>query len=188
MLGFEGVCELLAHRLELQMPPKVSEMLGRYHLATPDLPVPSLYARQQRARIELHEYPSIEVIARDAGTPLIKDRGDGTIVLQIPYVCRIFLEVRGNTFDETDLRRKRLLLGIVEVLTAAPVLQASPSAWIDLTRIRQSLSEVGTASSGENRSVAAAFVEVTVMVEEMTEPSPALGLANTIAIHPALMR
>jgi hypothetical protein len=186
MLGFEGVCELVAHRLETAVPAKISEMLGRYNLATPDLPAPQLYARQQRARIELHEYPSVEVIARDAGFPVLLDRGDDILVWQFPYVVRVYLDVRGNTFDETDLRRKRLVLGVVELLFASPVLQAGPSAWVDLKRLRQSLSDIG-GSIGENRSMAAAFIEFTVMVEEPTEAGPALGVANTLAVHPALL-
>lgn len=187
MLGMEGVCELVAATLEQKMPAKVDQLRARYtDLDGDDLPYIGLYSRSQRARLERGDYPAIEVVPRDARRPVTMDT-DGGVTFWFPYTIRIFLSVRGTSFENVDQRRKRLTLGVVELLASTPLLQAAPQAKIDVASIWQSFSAVSSSGDTDNRSVGAAFVEATVIVDEMTDTVTPLGHADTIVIHPALM-
>lgn len=189
MLGIEGTVDLVVEALEARTPAKLVELRARYsQTADGDgLPDVGLFAASQRARIERAEYPALEVIGMGMNRPKVLDKGLGTITYQFPYVIRIFVTVRGNGFDDTDLRRKRTTLAVVEELVASPALSFVPSAWIDIASLRISNSDVAPGDKTDSRSVASAFVEVAVIVEEMTEALPTLATANTIAIHPSLL-
>lgn len=182
----EGVCELVAATLESRLPAKVDQLRARYNAADgDDLPYVNLVSRSQRARLERADYPAVEVIGRDVRRPQVMDT-DGRVTYWLGYTVRVFISVRGTSFENTDLRRKRLTLALVELLISNPLLQETPTARVDTTSVWQSFSGVATADA-DSRSVAAAFVEAVVMVEEMSDPVTPLGLADTIAIHPALL-
>lgn len=191
MLGIEGAIDLVVGRLQTQMAAKVAEVIGRYNdQATVNLRVPNLYSTSLYERLELAQYPAVEVAPRDDSAPYYEDQNRGIYTLRIAYSLRVYLTERGVGYPQVDARRKRLTLAIREVLFSNPLLQAGPpQAWIDLKTVRSSYFGVGTIDEKDLRSIAATYTDLDVIVQEMTETSPSttLGTADTVfaTVHPA---
>lgn len=193
MLGTEGAAALLVARLEAEMPAKVTEVAARYSdAATVNLQPPALYAKSVYERLELAQYPAIEVESRDDGPNTQNSQAGGVEDLWVGYDLRVYLTVRGNGFVQVEARRRRLTLAIREVLLSTPLLQAAtagPQAWVNARSVRTSYFGIGNIAAADNRSIAATYTDLTVIVEEMTEPYQTTndGTADTIfvAVHPA---
>ena len=191
MLGIEGAINLVVARLQSEMPAKVAEVAGRYSDADSiNLRQPNLYAPSLYERLELAQYPAIEVAPRDDAAPVRLDQAQGVTKYWIAYSMRVYLTERGSSYTQVDARRKRLTLAIREVLFSTPLLQTGPpQAWIDRKTVRTSYFGVGTIDDKDARSIAATYTDLDVIVEEMTEPSPStqLGTADTVfsSVHPA---
>jgi hypothetical protein len=190
MIGIEGAIDLIVARLSTEMPAKVAEVAARYtDAATVNLRAPNLYASSLYERLELAQYPAVEVAPRDDGLPYQLDQTQGLLALRVAYSVRVYLTERGNGYPQVDARRKRLTLAVREVLFSTSALQASPQAWIDARTVRSSYFGVGTIDEKDMRSIAATYTDLDVIVQEMTEayPTTQIGTADTIfsTVHPA---
>ena len=191
MLGTEGAVNLVVARLQAQMPAKITEVAGRYpDAATVALRPPALYALSLYERIELSQYPAVEVTSRDDGPTVFDDQTSGVFQLAVPYNLRLFLTERGNTFQQVEARRRRLTLALREVLFSTPLLQDPPNqSWILRESIRSSYFGISQIDEKDARSIAATYTDVTVMIQEMTELFPAANVPVAdsvfVAVHPA---
>lgn len=194
MLGIEGAIALVIGRLEAEMPAKVVEIAGRYSDQTDvQLRPPAMFSPSLLARVEPSQYPVVEATPNIDDIPEWKEQYQGTETLWVPYRVRIYVTERGVTFPQTAARRTRLSLAVREILFSSPALQdGPPMAFVDNRTIRSAYSPTGKAADGDARSVAASYTDVTVRVEEMTEPASSAptdqGTADTIftSVHPAL--
>jgi hypothetical protein len=189
MLGPEGVVELIRSYLATGMPAKIAELRARLAVTDTDLRAPATFVGSTYGRLEYAQFPAVEVQIQSVGRPTFLDQGGGQVTWRFPYTVRVYTEERGNGFDQVELRRKRLYLAVMELLTAHVPLSTSPPAWIDASSLTGSFYGLGTLTSAtDNRSIAATYVEFTVIVEEMTETAPPLGVADTViaTVHPAV--
>lgn len=193
MIGIEGAIELVVARLQAQMPAKVAEVAARYtDDATVALRTPATYTTSLYARVEYNQYPIVEVAPRNDGPGQWDDQTGGVESWMWPYTVRVYVVERGTSFPQVEKRRQRLTVSLREVLTSSAVLQESPQAWIDKKTIRSGYFATGLTADADNRSIASTWTDLTVMVQEMTEPfPPATATANSIVstvgpIHPAM--
>jgi hypothetical protein len=198
MLGMEGAIDLLVGALELRMPAKIVELQSRYADADAVLPPPdqanlrppALFASSVYQRLELAQYPAIEVSPANDGRPAWNSQGAGQFFFRVAYSMQILVTDRGNSYQQVDARRKRLTLAVKECLLATPLLQDSPvTAWVDTPTMRASYSPLAISSvkQADSRSIAATYIELDVIVEEMTDPLVPSGIADTIVatVHPS---
>jgi hypothetical protein len=191
MLGTEGAVALVVARLQTEMPAKVTEVAGRYHdTAAVNVRPPKLYAESMYERLELAQYPAVEVASRDDGIPDFNSQAQGVENYWIAYSLRVYVTERGQTYQQVEARRRRLTLAVREVLFSTPELQAGPPrVWINPRSIRSSYFGIGTINESDSRSIAATYTDLDVIVEEMTEPymPTTTGTADRIFVnvHPA---
>ena len=189
MLGAEGTVDLVQSYLAANMPAKIAALQTRLGVTSTDLRAPALYSTSLYERIEIAQFPAIEVQFQAFGQPVFLDNNAGQLTYRWPYRLRVYIEERGNSYDQVEQRRKRLLLGVTELLTSHPMLSASsPTAWVDVTSMTASFFGLGTlAQAKDARSIAACYLELVVMVEEMTDALTPIGTADTIvvSVYPA---
>lgn len=191
MIGQEGAINLVLARLALQMPSKVAELNARYADNLADLRAPAAYKPSVQTRIEVSQYPMIMIGPRTDRQPYWEDQESGVQAYRVAYAMRIYLIERGNSFSQVEARRQRLTLGIREVLTSAPQLSKVPFVWIDNTSLMTNYFGTGEVADGDSRSIAATSTDLSVMVNEITEPYNPSGqsyVADTIisTVHPSL--
>jgi hypothetical protein len=185
MIGPEGAVATLLSYVQANMPAKITELQARY--SDPDLRPPALYAPSLRERLELNQYPALEFQFQSFGNPKYLNNELTQLTWQIPYKVRVYATERGNSFDQVEIRRKRLLVATLEIIGFDVKLSASPSVWVDFTSLNGQFFGVGKIQDRDNRSIAATYIEMNVIVEEMTEPAPSLAVADTVvvSVHPA---
>jgi hypothetical protein len=194
MLGMEGAIVLLVNALEARMPGKVAELQARYgvgdQVTEPDgtcLRPPALYSASFYQRLELSQYPAVEVTPVTNGRPKWNSQAVGQFDMTRAYSMRILMTERGNGFSDVDLRRKRLTLAIEECLFATPLLSLSPQAFVDTPTVTASYSTIEV-PAGQGRSIAATYIGLDVIVDEVTDAPTPLGAADTIVsgVHPSM--
>lgn len=180
---------------QANMPAKVAELVVRYNLdptppaGTPETPntliAPALYATEERADLESEEWPAVIVNALTTGrvrwvdldtatTPPGEVNLDaGATVYAFEYRLRGYVYVRGADYPDTDLARKRLLLGMRELLLVNLDLDpAAPgTAIVDPGSITESLS--GLVPDLAGRTTAAGYIELTMRSYEAARITPA---------------
>lgn len=195
MLGIEGAIQLLLARLQAEMPAKVAEVASRYPSDAQQVALrpPSTYTASIYARKEYAQYPIVEVAPRSDGPGLLDGQVQQIETWSWPYGLRIYLVERGTGFEQVEKRRQRLTLALREVLTSSAALQASPQVKIDKTSIRGGYFATGETDDKDNRSIASTWTDLTVIVQEMTEPTPGttLPVVETVIsavspLHPAM--
>jgi hypothetical protein len=183
MIGIEGAVSLVLARLSLQMPYKVTELEARYNDNVADLRPPATYAASVYTRVELAQYPIIMIQPRGDSTPKYLDNDGDYFIWEFTYRMRIYLEERGNGYPQVEARRQRLTLGIREVLMSTPGLASN--AWIDNTSFSSGYFGTGEIRDSDNRSIAATYTDLAVIVQEVTEPfgpTNLTGVADDILI------
>lgn len=187
MIGPEGASEVVAELVTDRFTAKLDELIVRLDLdagaeaGRGDLPYVNLTVITEPRPLgtfTVNEYPIVLVVAQNADRLEEVDRVAGGIVYLVRYPVRLFLFARGGSFDETDLRRKRYVLALREVL-----LQAQELLGLDPTSLRESYSDVGPSADKEVRTVAGAFIEATVTIEETLAPLDYVGIGE--ASYPA---
>lgn len=189
MQGPEGAVELLRSYLAANVPAKIVELRTRLAVTGEDLRTPQLYSASIRERLEVKDYPSIEVQFQAMGNPVYLANGNTQLTWQIPYKVRVYSAERGNTYDQVEERRKRIFLAVIEVIGFNVKLASTPNVWVDFKSLTGSFFGASQlADARDNRSIAASYLEMNVIVEEMTEPAATLGTANTVqtSVHPAM--
>lgn len=188
MIGPEGAVSLLVSYLQANMPSKIAELRTRYGADFVDLPDIAFWGDSLRERLELAQYPAIEVQYQSAGNPKYQGTQGTQIIWQFPYNLRVYLTARGNGFEQVEQRRKRYYVAIQELVAFDAKLSAVPNAWVDFKSFRGQFFGVDNlANIRDNRSIAATYQEMTVMVDEMTEAASTIGTADTVvvSVHPA---
>jgi hypothetical protein len=194
MIGPEGVVELVRAYLESVVPGKIIELQTRLGVTSADLPQPNLYSASQYERLELPQFPAIEVQFLSMANPILLDQ-EAQALWRVPYRVRVYATSRGTSFQQVEERRKRLYLALFECLTAHVLLSPSSSdltAWVDVKTMQGQFFGLGNiVPDGEGRSIAATYIDLTAIVEEMTEPllsadGTSLGTADTVfsSVHP----
>lgn len=187
MIGVEGAKHMVLQRLEAQMPAKVQELQARY-ADNLILRAPNKYTTYIATRVEAAQYPIIMIAPRTDNTPIWENQQQTVQSFRWPYSMRLYVVERGNSYEQVEQRRERLTLGVREVLTSSQNLSDTPNVWIDITSFRTTYFGTGEVADGDNRSIAATYTDLTVMVDEVTEPYPAMtGRANSIvsSVHPS---
>jgi len=181
MLGMTGAVGLVLARLQAELPAKITEISTRYSLPAGQLQTPASYMVNMYDRIELAQFPAIQIAPRAEGAPAMMDQDQGVFVYKVGYDMRIYLEVRGLGYDQVEQRRQLTTLGIREVLFSTPQLGAAPDIFVVPGSVRSTYYGIGEIDAKDQRAIAATYTDLTVMVEEMTElPSPWPYTADTI--------
>lgn len=203
MIGPEGAAQALTEQLEAQLPAKLAELRTRLTVEEADLPDPGLVEPHDRIRRPIEAYPAVLVLVTGLGSLTPVDRPDSLPEVWVArYPFRIYLWLRGEYEDATDLLRKRYVLAVREVLLARRVLAtavqgdsgiripAGDTPAIDPIALREDYSPIALDENGA--TVAAAYVEAACLIAESVEPDPVLGTAGTLTVeevplaHPAL--
>lgn len=176
-----GAVALVIGRLQSEMPAKMTELASRYNLPAGTLQNPGSYMVNMFDRVELAQYPTIQVAPRGEGAPRMNEQDQGVLNYETSYLMRVYLQVRGLGYEMVEQRRQLMTLGIREILLSTPQLGAAPDIWILPGSIQTTYFGVGELKEEDQRAIAATYTDLTVMVEEMTElPSPWPNTANTI--------
>lgn len=188
MIGIEGAKALVLARLEAQMPAKVDELEQRYADNLAILRAPGKYAPFMVTRVEAAWYPIIMIGPRTDDMPTFVTQQGTYQTFRYPYRLRLYVVERGNSYEQVEYRRERLTLGMREVLTSSAYLSDSPRVELDLTSLRTTYFGTGEVAESDNRSIAATYTDLTVIVDEVSMPYPSFsGRANTIvsSVHPS---
>lgn len=201
MLGPEGTAELARTWLAAVLPARLTAIAVRLGLEPGELPAPALVAAYDRARLAVEEWPAVVVEVENLRSLELVDL-DGTAELyRSRYAARLYVWVRGDSYADVDLTRKRYTLAVREVCLANKTLGPfrvagaavdAPLA-VDPGSIRESLSpELG---DDTGRTIAAAYVELDLLTLERLDGPPALGTVELTDVreehlepapHPAL--
>lgn len=191
MIGAEGVVEIARSFLEARLPAKLTEIEGRLGLAAGAIAPPGLYTGEDRPQLAFEEWPALMVVPLDVPDVSSVDLVNGADeVFLSTYRLRIFVYARAEGFAETAAAVRRLMLGVREVLFANPTMASNGVALIDKGRgrYRESYSDLDVDKAG--RSIAGAFAEVQVKIEETVTVSDRGAVTDAIVTgvgaHPAL--
>lgn len=191
MSGPEDVAELLRAHLADAVPTRLDELRAELSLTTKVLPDPKLVTAQERDLVNLAEWPAIFVVVQRL-EGLRRNDGpneDGTVTYRARYPVRVFVFVRADGYEPTDLLRKRYVRATREVLFAGQEV-----AELDERSYSESYSDVG--QDDNKRSIAGFYADFTVELDEDLAARPATpapdpdGWAMTVEEatlpHPAL--
>lgn len=181
MIGPEGAAELAAAWLEARIPYRLAALEARLDLDAGSIGVPALVLPYDRLRLGVEEYPAILVVAQGLprlGPVDVNHAGDS---YRATYRLRVYAWVRDVDEQLTDLRRKRYALAIREAflerltMSAPPPLPASggnpaPRIATDALSLSESYSDIVVDDAGA--TIAGAWVEVDVTIEERLEAAP----------------
>lgn len=193
MIGLEGAAEHLRAGLAARLPAKLTDLEERYELAAGALPHPKRYTAHELPAVGLEDWPTIMVVGTETlpGWRHVDTTDAGAAVYAIRYRLRVFTFVRGDTFETTDLVRKRTVLAVREVLVERLAIDAD-LGFVDVTTIRESYSDVAPDPEA-GATVAAAYTELELVLAEAADAPPPLGViaafdldTATLPPHPAL--
>lgn len=191
MRGITGATAAVAAHLTATLPAKVDELDGRLAYP-PDAPLeaPELITTEERPRLDGNAWPAIFVAGQDTTRVDLDDPnvdGAGAVRYRITYRLRILCFVRGATFADVTRRIGDLTLAVREVILPGARLDAyaAEPGHYDPTDLAESYSDVGTTDA--RRSIAASYVDVSVIMEETLSPAEAGADVATITVHPALL-
>lgn len=202
MLGPEGAGDAVVTWLAARLPARLRILETRYELEGVDvLPDPVLVAAQDRGPMAIEDWPAVLALPQGTiSTRLVEVLDDGAEVYRVRYRLRIYAWVRSEGYAATDTLRKRYTLAIREALLERKQLVAAPAYGVAATgsafavapeTIREDYSDVMTDTAG--RTIAAAFIEVAVDVDEVLEGPAPFGTVETTQVdtaalppHPAL--
>lgn len=198
MIGPEGAAELGAAWLALELPGRLEQLATRLELADGQLPAPALVLPYDEPNLALEDWPAVFVVVEELlNLTLAEVHQDGGETYRSRYRALVFAWVRSDGYLEVDELRKRYVLAIREAmlyrksLTPVPTYGAGtfgvqpPGIAVDVNSIRESLSPPLT--DGNGRTIAGAYVECVLIVEEYLAGPPALGTALELDASPALL-
>jgi hypothetical protein len=185
MHGIRGATRALAALYTARLPAKCLELEERLEYPAGTFGPPVLIATTQQPRLDGNDWPAVIVVGQDTLDITLED-AQGPPIL---YRCRYRVFVRGADLDDTTRRRDDLTLAVRELLLPGALLDdyAAEPGHVEPTDLRESYSDVG--EDTRRRSIAASYIDATVIMEETLDPGPdgTIGQADTIAIHPALI-
>lgn len=178
MKGIEATKQLVADHLAAHIPDVLDDLAD-------DVDPPKSYRLWGDQQHIAADMPVIEIVALTTPTVRPLDITDqGAPLVEISYRLRMFLWVRGDNFEQTTHRRDVLTTALLMV--PLTWVQLDPAAKFDTTTITSALSDV-VQDDRSPASIAAAYVEALVKVEETVDIDP-LATADDIqvVVHPAL--
>lgn len=201
MRGMDGATAELVAATRVRLPAKLEELEDRLDLRDGALPRPGYIDHGQRSRLEEQQWPAVLAIPNLSGTPRQVERGDVVDTLVRPHTVRLYVYVRasGVRTEDTDLPvdghelveslRKRYMLALEETMLEAPTLDDDGLAVVNIGSLRTSYSDVMADDVG--RSIGAAYLEVTVDLEEHVAHAPLNPASSSVDVdavplHPAL--
>lgn len=200
MDGLAGAQQATRALLEAHVPARVAAIEERHGWGAGRLELPRLYAVRSRVQMDGDAWPAVIVDGRDTLNIERVDLVDGSEVYAVTYRLRVLGFVRGgqpggeapnaehvrDDHEDTTARRDELILAIREALLAhrALDLDGGTALKVDERSLVESYSEVMPDEVG--RSIAAGYVELSVIMEERLHLDGLAEVATTI-LHPALM-
>lgn len=204
MIGPEGCADHTVTWLAERIPARLRVLETRYELDPNTLPDPVRVVAQERGPLAIEDWPSVFVLPqRTRSQRLVEVRADGSEVYRVRYWLRVLAWVRSDSYPTTDQLRKRYVLAVREALLERKQLAPAPTygagdfgtqvsdVVVVPESMREDYSDVMTDDNG--RTIAGAFIDVDVDVEEVLDGPPALGLVETTQVdtdalppHPAL--
>jgi hypothetical protein len=176
MLGPEGVSRALVTRLVEQYPLAVSGFRRRYNADPLDIPHIVRVFPAERDTATIESFPAVFVTETETTGRLDTRRVDSDgerDVYEYRYRKRIFLFVTGDSTDQVDLLRKRLVLATREILLTNKILFDDGEQYIavDGNTVKESFSDTVADNSGQFFS--GAYLELDVTTEETLAAWPA---------------
>lgn len=176
---------LLDH-LRDHLPGKLAELRIRYGVdddplsavevdsVTPFLPDVREWLTGDPRAVAVGDYPAVAVSGLDSAIrPVELDE------YRVTYRLRAFGYVRGQAYDLVHAQRNRLMLGIRELTLATPGLLALGGR-ASLVRERMTESYSDVVPDGAGRSLAAAYTELYLAVNERLDLGPATGTPDPV--------
>ena len=188
MIGPEGVAQAVVDRLRELVPDKLIDLEDRLALPEGSLPAPRLIQPRDAVELRLEDYPALLVVPQDAVIGARTDvDDDGSESFVCRYTMRVYVWMRGDHAEATDLARKRMTLAVREVLLTYGFLPGELGT-IDHTTLIESYSDIA-ADPSSNSTVAAAYLEASLVTEETVPAPPPYGRveAMDLMLHPAMM-
>lgn len=178
MRGLEGVKTLMSAHLAGHLPGVLEDVAGS------DTAEPVAYREWKGQQMVASELPLIETICIATTPAIYLDQSEfGVPVFEIGYRLRTFATTRGDNFEETTTNRDHLATALLHTVLAFQ--QLAPDARIDPNTAVSSMSDIGL-DPETGASIAAAYVEVVVKVEETVNIDPlATAERITAVVHPA---
>lgn len=177
---------LLLDHLRDHLPAKLAELRARY--AVDDVPLPAVEAGSTAPflpdvrewltgdprAVAVGDYPAVAVAGLDSAIrPVELDS------YRVIYRLRAFAYVRGQSYELVHQQRNRLLLGIRELTLATPGLLAiGGRASLQRERMTESYSDV--IPDGAGRSLAAAYAELYLAIDERLDLGPTTGTPEAV--------
>ncbi|KWW97402.1 hypothetical protein LI90_4374 (plasmid) [Carbonactinospora thermoautotrophica] len=190
MDGLEGACTLLADRLRAALPGKTAELRTRYGADPAALPDVVTVEPHDVDQLGVEQWPAVLVVGQETRGIRPVDVGPTSEVYQVRYALRVFVWARGDGYAQTDTLRKRLTLGVRELLLTRRLL--APAGRVEPSSLAESYSDLARDEAG--RTIGGAFIAVEVTLEEtLTSETPPVGMVDTVSVdtgslppHPAL--
>lgn len=196
MIGPEGAADLAVAWLTSRLPTRLRILESRYELDANSLPDPAQIAGQERGPLSLEDWPSVFVLPQGTRSQRLTEVREATEVYTVRYRLRVLVWVRADSYPTTDQLRKRYVLAVREALLERKQLAAAGAVEVDASVVpdtmREDYSDVMTDEAA--RTIAGAFIDVDVDIEEYLAPPPPLGVVATppevdtaaLPPHPAL--
>lgn len=199
MLGPEGAARYAREWLADRLPARLRILEARYSTDTDTvtLPDPVHVLDHEVGPLAVEDWPTVFVLPqRNEGMRLVDVRGDASEVYRVTYSLQLLAWVRADGYTATDQLRKRYALAIREALLERKSL-APPATYgggdygdsreetvVDPASIRESYS--GVFVDEAKRTIAGVEVTLNLIVTEVLDGPDALGVAETVDVHPAL--
>lgn len=198
--GVEGASLLLKKRLVDELEKEVIQLNSELALAEGFLTtdgfskiLPSIPdGIKIGSRDQIDEWPAIFIVPQDTGRvgeasrTEMQEVNEISITYVYTYRFKLFVWVRGQTYEETEILRDRLALCVRRAFLRNPKLSSAGSVVPDT--VQESYSDVGAGEAG--RSIAGAWLECQVRNEETIPQIITADLdntANTITVEEELL-
>lgn len=174
MLGHEGVVRALTIRLRERLPQMVAQLraeVGADLFDLPNIPPEQIHPSEVDA-VGKGLFP-VFMVTQD-GTGLQQSTRQVDVFAdhdeyQFRYRCRVMLWATGDSPEETELQRKRLLLALRQTVLADRILYDNDgeSAVVDHGYMREQFSVL--AKDGMGKLLAGAYLEIEVVANEILQ-------------------
>lgn len=182
MNGLEGACDTVTSYLTTGLPGKTAQLRQRYSATAEQLPDVTTVLGHDVDDLGIEEWPAVLVVGQNmTSAVLLEEDDDGDELYRCTYRLHVYVFVRGPSYAGTDALRKRLTLGVRELLLVRPGL--APDVQADRTSLTESYSDL--ALDEQSRTVGAAYIRVDVTVEESLDPEVAAVRADAVVVDTA---
>lgn len=182
MNGLEGACDAVTGYLTAGLPAKTAQLRERYAVTAEQLPDVTTVLPHDVDNLGIEQWPAVLVIGQNMTGAVLLDVDDaGDELYRCTYRLHVYVFARGPSYAGTDALRKRLTLGVRELLLVQP--GPAPQVLVDRTTLTESYSDL--ALDEQSRTVGAAYIRVDVTVEESLNPEVAAVRADAVVVDTA---